>query len=39
VLLLVVLDRVYHINLRVSFLITYVHQYKAPVTFPVRVVR
>ena len=38
-LLLIIFDRVYHIDFRVSFLMTYVHQYKAPVTFPLRLVR
>jgi hypothetical protein len=37
-LLLIIFDRVYHIDFRVSFLMTYVHQYKAPVTFHVKVV-
>jgi hypothetical protein len=37
-LLLIIFDRVYHIDSRFSFLMTYVYQYKAPVTFPVKVV-
>jgi hypothetical protein len=36
VLLLIVLNRVYHVNLRHSFLMKYVNQYKAPVTSLVR---